>query len=95
MSPLTPTAREVAADDGMTTYKQRYLQNNASPNLLIKYAQKLQPGTVDSIRERMTARYGGSDNVGKTLVLDQGADATIIGNEHGRRWISPACRRSG
>ena len=64
----------------MTTYKLRYLQNNASPNLLIKYAQKLQPGTVDAIRERMQARYGGADNAGKTLVLDQGADATIIGS---------------
>jgi hypothetical protein len=80
MSPLTPVAREVAGDDGMTTYKLRYLQNNASPNLLIKYQQKLQPSTVDAIRERMQARYGGSDNAAKTLVLDQGADATIIGN---------------
>jgi hypothetical protein len=35
---------------------------------------------VDSIRERMQARYGGADNAFKTLVLDQGADATIIGN---------------
>ena len=48
--------------------------------MLIKYAQKLQPGTVDSIRERMTARYAGADNAFKTLVLDQGADATVIGN---------------
>jgi phage portal protein BeeE len=80
MSPLTPAAREVSGDDGMAAYKLRYLQNNASPNLLIKYAQKLQPGTVDSIRERMQARYAGTDNAGKTLVLDQGADATIIGS---------------
>jgi hypothetical protein len=67
-------------DDGLTTYKIKYLENNASPNLLIKYAQKLAPGTVDSIRERMTARYGGAGNAWKTLVLDQGADATVIGN---------------
>ena len=80
MSPMTPIARDLAGDDGLAQYKVRYLQNNASPNLLIKYAQKLQPGTVDSIRERMAARYAGADNVGKTLVLDQGADATIIGN---------------
>jgi hypothetical protein len=80
MSPLTPIARDIAGDDGMATYKIRYLTNNASPNLLIKYAQKLQSGTVDAIRERMQARYGGADNAFKTLVLDQGADATIIGN---------------
>jgi len=80
MSPLTPIYRDIAGDDGLTAYKIRYLQNNASPNLLIKYAQKLQSGTVDAIRERMNARYGGTDNAAKTLVLDQGADATIIGN---------------
>jgi hypothetical protein len=28
----------------------------------------------------MQARYGGPDSAGKTLVLDQGADATIVGN---------------
>jgi phage portal protein BeeE len=80
MSWLTPIYREIYADDGMTQYKNRYLENAASPNLLIKYQQKLQPGTVDSIRERMAARYSGTGNAFKTLVLDQGADATVIGN---------------
>ncbi len=80
MSWLTPVHREVTGDNGLTGYKIRYLQNDASPNLLIKYAQKLQPSTIDKIRERIQARYGGPDNAGKTLVLDQGADATIIGN---------------
>ena len=80
MSWLTPVMRDIQADDAMTRYKIRYLQNNATPNLVIKYAQKLQPATVDSIRDRMTARYGGPDNAGKTLVLDQGADLTLAGN---------------
>lgn len=80
MSWLTPVAREIAADDGLTVHKIKYLQHAASPNLLLKYAQKLAPGTVDRIRERVTARYGGVDNAYRTLVLDQGADATVVGN---------------
>lgn len=80
MSWLTPVIRDIQGDDGLTTYKIKYLENNASPNLLIKYAQKLQSGTIDTIRERMQARYGGAGNAFKTLVLDQGADATVIGN---------------
>ena len=80
MSWLTPAVREVAGDDGLTQYKIRYLENSASPNLLIKYAAKLQDATVDKIRERMAARHGGVDNAFKTLVLDQGADVTVIGN---------------
>lgn len=80
MSWLTPVMRDIQGDDGLSVYKIRYLANNASPNLLIRYAQKLQPGTVDSIRERVHARYGGAHNAFKTLVLDQGADATVIGS---------------
>jgi Phage portal protein len=80
MSPLTPAMREVSGDDGLTQYKITYLRNNATPNVYIKYAQKLQPGTVDSIRERVNARYGGPDNAGKGIILDQGADITLVGN---------------
>src|SRR5260221_70703 len=80
MSWLTPAYREIMADSGMTQYKIRYLQNDASPNVIIRYAQKLHPGTVDSVRDRMTARYAGPENAGKTLVLDQGADLTIVGS---------------
>ena len=80
MSWLTPVMRDIEGDDAMTRYKVRYLANNATPNIVIKYAQKLQPATIDAIRERMAARYGGADNAGKTLVLDQGADLTLAGN---------------
>jgi hypothetical protein len=80
MSWLTPVMRDIQGDEGMARYKIRYLQANATPNLVIKYAQKLHPATVDSIRERMTARYGGPDNAGKTLILDQGADLVAVGN---------------
>ena len=80
MSWLTPVMRDIQGDDALARYKIRYLQNNATPNLVIKYAQKLQPGTVDAIRERMGARYGGTDNAGKTLILDQGADLVAVGN---------------
>ena len=80
MSWLTPAMREIQGDDGLTSYKLQYLKNSASPNLLIKYQQKLAPGTVDAVRERMHARYGGVSNSFKTLVLDQGADVTVIGN---------------
>jgi phage portal protein BeeE len=80
MSPLTPIIRDVQGDDGMARFKIRYLSNDATPNIVIKYAQKLAPGTVDRIRERVTARYAGPDNAGKTLILDQGADLTLAGN---------------
>ena len=39
MAPLTPVYRDVLGDDGLVQHKIRYLQNAASPNLLIKYSQ--------------------------------------------------------
>jgi len=80
MSPLTPVIRDIQGDDGMTRFKIRYLQNNATPNIVIKYPQRLLEATIDKIRERIEARYGGPDNAGKTLILDQGADLTLAGN---------------
>jgi phage portal protein BeeE len=80
MSWLTPVAREIAADQGMTSYKIKYLDNAASPNILVKYSQRLGDGTVNRIRDRMEARHSGVDNAFRTLVLDEGADVTIIGN---------------
>ncbi len=80
MSWLTPAARDIQGDDGMSRYKIRYLQNDATPNVIIKYAQRLAEGTIDKIRDRAAARYAGPDNAGKTLILDQGADLTLAGN---------------
>jgi len=80
MSWLTPAIRDVQGDTGLATYKIKYLEHAATPNLLLRYSQKLAPGTVDAIRERVTARYGGVDNAFKTLILDQGADTTVVGN---------------
>lgn len=80
MSWMTVVLREVWADNAMTQYKTKYLENAASPNLLVKYSQKLGRGTVDRIRERIEARHGGSDNAFRTLVLDEGADVMVIGN---------------
>src|SRR5262249_21224093 len=80
MSWLTPVLRDSQADTAMNTYKIKYLEHAATPNLIIKYAQKLQPGTIHSLRERLTARAGGVDNAYKTLILDQGADLTPVGN---------------
>lgn len=80
MSWLTPVLREVQSDNAMTAYKIKYLENAASPNLLIKYTQKLGSATVERLQDRITARHGGVDNAFRTLILDEGADATVIGN---------------
>ena len=78
MSWLTPVVREVAADSGMTQYKNLYL-DHGTPVLAVKYPQgtKLRPDTVDTVIEHLWAKYGGVGNAFKTLVFDQGADPVL------------------
>lgn len=82
MSWLTPVIQEVTGDQQLAAHKIQYLTNSATPNLLIKYAARLRPDTIDAVVERVQAKYGGA-NAYKTLVLDQGADATVIGSNLG------------
>jgi len=79
MSVLTPVVREINADFAMTVHKQTFFDNAATPNLVIKYNTKLTKETIDRLRDRFNARYSGSTGE-KTMVLDEGADMTIVGN---------------
>lgn len=80
MSWLTPVVREVNADIAMTTHKQKFFENAATPNLMLKYQRKLNREQIDGIRERFQARFGGPEKGFKTVVLDEGADLTVVGN---------------
>ena len=79
MSWVTPIIREVQADKQMTDYRSAFFNNAATPNLLIKYQQRLSPATVDAIRTRWQARYSGASAAGATVVLDEGADVSVVG----------------
>ena len=79
MSWVTPIVRELLSDSEMSKYRQSFFKNAATPNLLIRYQQKLSPQTVEAIRERWSARFSGASGAGATVVLDEGADVTAIG----------------
>jgi phage portal protein BeeE len=80
MSWLTPLLGEARADLALTRYRQFHLDNGAMPGLVVKYATKLSDLTIDTLRKRLRARYGGPENAGNVLVLDQGADLTVAGS---------------
>lgn len=79
MSWLTPVVREINADDAMTAHKQNFMDNAATPNMVIKYERKLDPEVVNRLRERLRARFSGPAG-DKTMVLDEGADMTVVGS---------------
>lgn len=80
MSWLTPVLREIDADQQMTDYKRSYLTNAATPNMLIRYSQKIDQPRLTRLSEQIKARHGGVDNAFRTLILDEGADVTVLGN---------------
>ncbi len=81
MSWITPIVREVNADISMTAHRQAFFDNAATPNLMIRYSQRLNQETVDRIRERWNARYSGAASAGGTVILDEGADLTVVGKD--------------
>jgi predicted ABC-type ATPase len=80
MSWLTPILREVRADQTLTGYKTFHLENGAQPGLTIKYAMRLSDPVIAKLRKRLRARYGGPENAGNVLVLDEGADIVATGS---------------
>ena len=80
MSWLTPVRREIESDSGLTAYKVQYVEHAMTPNMIVKYDKQLKPDTIENIENRLQSRHGGVSNAYKTLVLDMGADTTVVGN---------------
>lgn len=80
MSWMTPVLREINADVAMTQHRQAFFDNAATPNLLLKYQQKLTPDQLESIKARWQSRFSGPKGSGATVVLDEGADFTVVGS---------------
>lgn len=79
MSWLTPIIREIMADKAATLHKEKFFENAATPNLLVKFdldsVEKMRPW-IDLFRES----HEGSASAYRTLFLNSGTDATAIGH---------------
>ncbi|WP_433114276.1 phage portal protein [Micromonospora sp. CA-246542] len=81
MSWLTPVLREINADNMMTDHREAYYRNAATPNMIIKYSTELTPDQVDRITKTIRARHAGPENAYKTMLLDNGADPMVVGDQ--------------
>jgi hypothetical protein len=80
MSWLTPVIREIAADKAMTAHKLKYLENGATPNMVVKLPE-VSPDKLKRFKSAMDAEHKGSHNAGKTLYIGGGADVTVVGSD--------------
>jgi phage portal protein BeeE len=79
MSWLTPVVREIQSDGQMTTHKQKYFENGATPNLVIKYPANAREQDMKVVQKLFADRHTGVDNAYKTIHIGGGADITVVG----------------
>jgi phage portal protein BeeE len=80
MSWLTPVIREVQNDNLMAAHKRRYMENAATPNMVVRLAREVNPEAFAKFKAKMEANHRGVENAYKTLYLGGGADVTVVGS---------------
>jgi len=80
MSWITPVAREVDADSGMSKYKDKFFKNAATPNLKLKIEKQLEPEVRQRLLDQLAARHEGVENAYKTILVEGGADVEAMGH---------------
>ncbi len=70
---------EVESDTAMTRHKGQFFNNAATPNMLVTLQKTLSTPQRDVWRDMLESAFGGTGNAWKTMILEEGADAKIIG----------------
>lgn len=81
MSWLTPVIREIQGDKAMTVHKNKFLENGATPNLVVQLDARIGKEMFDRWVEAFEDQHKGYLNAYKTLYLGGGADVTPVGTD--------------
>ncbi|MER7953848.1 phage portal protein [Streptomyces sp. NPDC096030] len=81
MSWLTPVLRETQADGLMVRHKRAFLENAATPNIVVQLAREVTPEAFEKFKAKMDSGHRGVENAYKTLYLGGGADVTVVGSD--------------
>jgi hypothetical protein len=76
---LTPIVQEIIADKGMTRHKQKFLDNGATPSMVIKL-DITSPDDFARWVDKFRERQEGVENAYKTMFLAAGADPVVAGS---------------
>lgn len=80
MSWLTPVAREILADREATAHKQKFYENGATPNMVLKH-DAADPEVFKKWVQLFKDEHEGVANAYKTLHLGSGTDFTVVGRD--------------
>jgi hypothetical protein len=80
MSWLTPVVREVMGDKQATVHKNKFYQQGATPNMVIKGGWT-DPDVLRKWTALFREQHEGEANAYKSLILGAGMDATVVGTD--------------
>ncbi|MHC3392085.1 phage portal protein [Streptomyces lavendulocolor] len=81
MSWLTPVLRETTNDNLMAAHKKKFMENAATPNMVVRLAREVNADAFEKFRAKMDSAHRGVENAYKTLYLGGGADVTVVGKD--------------
>ncbi len=81
MSWLTPVVREIRADKRMQTHREKFFENGATPNMVVKFDPQVSIEVFKQYKEEFLSEHQGTSNAYKTLFLGGGSDATVVGSD--------------
>lgn len=81
MSWLTPVLRETQNDNLMSAHKKKFMENAATPNMVVSLSREVTPDAFAKFKAKMDASHRGVENAYKTLYLGGGADVTVVGKD--------------
>ena len=79
MSWLTPVIREISADSLASAHKQKFFENGATPNMVIKIPESVRKEAADQWVESFRRQHEGASNAYKTLIIGGGMDTDVVG----------------
>ena len=81
MSWPQPVAVEIMADSEMTRHKRAFLQNAATPNMIVKLEGRPDPEVKKAILSTLALKHTRPENAYRTLLLEGGADVQVVGRD--------------
>lgn len=79
MSPLMAAAASVEIDTDARLYQRAFYKNSAIPAMALTTDQKLNDSTFKRLQADWATKYQGSQNAGRTAILEQGMKVERIG----------------
>lgn len=70
---------ELRTDAKMVRHQERFLDNAATPNMVVTLEGKMTADGMTRLKEMLDRRYSGVENAYRTLVMDSGARVQMVG----------------